>query len=421
MLAVTHDHRGNLKQDQLARQFTWNFDNRLASAVIPAGSTTAVVGTHTYGYDALGRRMLKTVVDAGTSRTFVMVPREEAGMGQVVAEYLSTAALTSPLRNWVYGSYVDEPLLLEDRTALGASAAGTRERVYLHHSNNFDVQAVTNSAGATVELYAYTPYGTRSVFSSTGAARTTVPTGAAAAGASGNTSWIGNAIGFTGREHDGESGLMYYRARMYDATHGRFIGRDPLGYVDGPNVYRGWFAPNTVDPEGMFIPTNFERDKVAFCWALAESIGELFLNTPEERQMFRRYAFGDGTTYFMEKSSVRDILFNNQEFLEQLAAAQEACASGEQPPPGKLIVLRDVEPWKLALGDFAIEPDFACTEACGVCWGVRLRDTYDFNPRPPGARSPRAEEAVRKIRVYEGPCGWKPFKIIGDMKGEGCE
>ncbi len=174
-------------------------------------------------------------------------------MGQVVAEYLSTAALTSPLRNWVYGSYVDEPLLLEDRTALGASAAGTRERVYLHHSNNFDVQAVTNSAGATVELYAYTPYGTRSVFAATGTARTTVPTGAAAAGASGNTSWIGNAIGFTGREHDGETGLMYYRARMYDATHGRFIGRDPLGYVDGPNAYRGWFVVGGMDPSGTIL------------------------------------------------------------------------------------------------------------------------------------------------------------------------
>ncbi len=40
--AVTHDFRGNLTQDQLARQFTWNYDNRLAFRVCCAASAQAM-------------------------------------------------------------------------------------------------------------------------------------------------------------------------------------------------------------------------------------------------------------------------------------------------------------------------------------------------------------------------------------------
>ncbi|MES2307338.1 MAG: RHS repeat-associated core domain-containing protein [Verrucomicrobiota bacterium] len=36
-------------------------------------------------------------------------------------------------------------------------------------------------------------------------------------------------IGFTGREFDQETGLMYYRARYYDPNMGRFLSEDPIG------------------------------------------------------------------------------------------------------------------------------------------------------------------------------------------------
>jgi RHS repeat-associated protein len=39
----------------------------------------------------------------------------------------------------------------------------------------------------------------------------------------------GNQVGFTGRYLDVESGLWYFRARMYSGALGRFISRDPLG------------------------------------------------------------------------------------------------------------------------------------------------------------------------------------------------
>jgi uncharacterized protein RhaS with RHS repeats len=37
---------------------------------------------------------------------------------------------------------------------------------------------------------------------------------------------------------------------MYHPTVGRFINRDPIGYVDGENLYAGYFVPGSVDPFG---------------------------------------------------------------------------------------------------------------------------------------------------------------------------
>ena len=44
---------------------------------------------------------------------------------------------------------------------------------------------------------------------------------------------------------------MYNRARYYDTETGEFISRDPLEYVDGMSLYRGYFVPGGVDPSGL--------------------------------------------------------------------------------------------------------------------------------------------------------------------------
>ena len=42
---------------------------------------------------------------------------------------------------------------------------------------------------------------------------------------------------FTGHQWDGESGLYYAPHRYYSPFQARWTTRDPLGMVDGPNVY----------------------------------------------------------------------------------------------------------------------------------------------------------------------------------------
>ena len=60
--------------------------------------------------------------------------------------------------------------------------------------------------------------------------------------------------GYTGREPDA-TGLVYYRARYYDPTTGRFISRDPAGMPDGVNQYAyvGNNPTNATDPTGEVL------------------------------------------------------------------------------------------------------------------------------------------------------------------------
>ncbi|MCP4401561.1 MAG: RHS repeat-associated core domain-containing protein [bacterium] len=66
---------------------------------------------------------------------------------------------------------------------------------------------------------------------------------------------IENPYLFTGRRYDPESGNYYYRARIYSPELGRFLQTDPLGYVDGLNLYAyvGNNPASWVDPLGLFL------------------------------------------------------------------------------------------------------------------------------------------------------------------------
>jgi len=68
-----------------------------------------------------------------------------------------------------------------------------------------------------------------------------------------NASDVGNEILFCGYRFDPESGLYHVRHRMYHSTLGRWLGRDPLGYVDGMGLYAyGGAGPlRSLDPEGL--------------------------------------------------------------------------------------------------------------------------------------------------------------------------
>jgi RHS repeat-associated protein len=87
-----------------------------------------------------------------------------------------------------------------------------------------------------VERYSYTAYGTLGIYDAVGTVRT--------------TSTYANRYTYTGREYDADLNLYHFRARWYDPSTGGFISRDPLGYVDGMSLYRGYFAVKRLDPYG---------------------------------------------------------------------------------------------------------------------------------------------------------------------------
>jgi RHS repeat-associated protein len=115
---------------------------------------------------------------------------------------------------------------------------------------HWNVTAVVDLAGAVAERYVYSPYGGRMSFDGA--------YGAVAGSTMGivGTADVGMSLGHQGLYHQSES-LIYNRARFYHPTLGRFVQRDPLGYVDGGNLYeyvRGG-PVNWVDPSGMVAAT----------------------------------------------------------------------------------------------------------------------------------------------------------------------
>ena len=123
--------------------------------------------------------------------------------------------------------FIDEPVM----------RAGVGDLRYYHRTQQYSITALTDSSGNVTERYAYTAYGT--------------PTITGSAGAKLASSADNNRYTYTGREWDQELGLYHYRARMYDATSGRFCSRDPIGFVDGPSLYASYFTVSRSDPRGL--------------------------------------------------------------------------------------------------------------------------------------------------------------------------
>ena len=78
---------------------------------------------------------------------------------------------------------------------------------------------------------------------------------------------------YTGREALGDSeGLYYYRWRVMDPNTGRFTSEDPLGFVDGPNVYS--YTKNSpvcrLDPLGLNDRESAFTEEEADCLWRAE-------------------------------------------------------------------------------------------------------------------------------------------------------
>ncbi len=222
--SVSTDAKGNitvtpaaLRPNGSSLTSTWDFDNRMVSADV--GSNGSVEASHQY--DALGRRVARTA--GGSTTVYVQVGQ------QTIADYAAGAVSTSSTYRYVYANYIDEPVM---RWQTSNSTL-----LYYHRNQQYSVTAVTNSAGEVQERYAYSAYG--------------VPTIANASGTVLSTSAQNNRYLFTGREWDNEIQQYHYRARMYDASLGRFCSRDPIGYVDGASTYAAYFAVSAMDPSGQ--------------------------------------------------------------------------------------------------------------------------------------------------------------------------
>ncbi len=112
-------------------------------------------------------------------------------------------------------------------------------QTYYHRNQQYSIVGLTNAAGTLVERYTYSAYGTLGIYAANGTVR--------------SSSTYANRYTYTGREWDADLRLYHFRARWYDPVTGGFVSRDPLGYVDGMSLYRGYFGLRWLDAQGTTV------------------------------------------------------------------------------------------------------------------------------------------------------------------------
>ena len=181
----------------------------------------------TYKYDAFGRRIEKVDSKASKTRRYYYDDRQ-----RVLEEY-DNAGTPARQAYFVWGTYVDELLLVNDDAADDADYYACRDHLY-------SVHVLYNPTTGIAERYDYDAYGQPTIYTADG----------------GDSDWwdgdesteidrlvVESDYTFTGRRYDMfmDDGIafdiMYYRARYYSTNTGRFISRDPAGYVDGMSLY----------------------------------------------------------------------------------------------------------------------------------------------------------------------------------------
>ena len=248
--SVTTDVKGNttvlpssLTSPASSLALGYDFDNKMKLVDIDNDSSTDV----NFQYDALGRRVARV----GSSGSIVYVQADQ----QTIADYGVGDAPSSPLYRYVYASYIDEPVVRK-----GAGSSGT---IYYYHRNQqYSIYAITDSAGAVSERYAYTAYGQPTILAANGTTTLT-------------TSAVNNRYTYTAREWDMTIGLHHFRARWMSGLTGRFLTRDPMRYISGRNMCSSYMGLVKLDPLGMYAddpkppyPSATGPDKETGCYEM---------------------------------------------------------------------------------------------------------------------------------------------------------
>ena len=209
---ITYDNNGNMTSVTNTcgtTNYTWDVRNRLTG--INGYKPDCSLLTASFKYDALGRRIEKTI----NGRTIKYLYD-----GLDIVQEIEGGAVSA---NYVRTLNIDEPLAR-------VKADGTVR--YYQTDALGSVIALTDEAGAVKTQYSYDPFGDVTV--------------------SGEAS--DNPFQFAGREND-NTGHLFERNRYYSYELMRYISEDPIGFAGGDvNFYvrLGNNPVNFTDPLGLW-------------------------------------------------------------------------------------------------------------------------------------------------------------------------
>ncbi len=198
--AYTNDANGNTLTGG-GRTNTWDGQNRLTQCVYN-GTTT----THTYGSDGLRRR----TVEGATTTDYVLD-------GQGVVRTLVNNVVD---RTYLHGARGPE-----------YERVGANDPVWYLYDGLGSVLGTVDKNGTVVSTRKYDVYGV-------------------VRGSTGPSGTKHKFVGSLGHPSEGETGLVYMRARYYDPLAGRFASEDPARHGVNWYAYAGNAPTRFVDPDG---------------------------------------------------------------------------------------------------------------------------------------------------------------------------
>ena len=223
-----YDTRGNAKskrgsQVALGRRFYYIFNDIDQLIILAIIEGKKIVEQYEYAYDGFGRRVKKSYSDMQNPKNnythHYLYDRQN-----IVAIF--NARLYVIARVIHHDSKIDTPLYIQ--TDYG--------KFYYHRDHQGSIIALSDEYGDIVEKIEYDNH-----------------FGAIKRHWKRKDVKTFNPYGFTGREIETDN-IYYYRARYYDADIGRFLSRDPIGFLAGDfNFYRyvGNNVVNRKDPFGL--------------------------------------------------------------------------------------------------------------------------------------------------------------------------